>query len=143
LADALQAFGETLPSEVRRTFERGRNYASLSVEAPTPAHRRLVVDLSEGDCEYTLGKLWTEQILPTPETSQRILAMCDAVRDGRVREVRDRRTHLIYHLYRLKSRGLHTWQRDSEYAFRHYLRLPVRKVEIRRLPPLYLSENQA
>jgi len=142
-ADALEAFSVTLPLDVRRTFERQRDYASLEVDAPTPAHRKLVVDIAKADCEYRLGALWTEQILPTPDACQRMLAMCDAVRDGRVGEVRDRRTRLIYHLYRLKTRGLDTWQRDSEYAFRHYFRLPVRKVEIHRLPPLTMSEIQA
>jgi hypothetical protein len=135
-ADALEAFAADLPDDVRREWVRRGDEVWLIVPAPTPAHRELAVSADPGGIEYSLGKIWTEPFEADWTKARRVLAACDAVRDGRVREVCDRRTGLLYHIYRLRSRGFREFMQDSEYSLWHWLRLKVNRVAIHRLPPL-------
>lgn len=139
-ADALEAFGRSLPHDVVWSLERNRNGVEFAVEAPTPDHRSLSICAESSEIEYSLGSLWTEGLEPVPATLDSLLAACDALREGRVREVRDRKTGLLYHVYRLNSWGRREFVIDSQYAFRHVLdRLfghRIRDVSIHRLPPL-------
>lgn len=134
--DDLEAFARTLPAGVNYDVERQSDWASLTVKSPTSSHRDLSVTASPGGVEYSLGGIWTEDMEPSPALLQSLLASCDAVRDGGVREVRDRRTGVYWHVYRLRTRGLNRYARDSEYSLWHWLRLKVRRVKIHRLPPL-------
>lgn len=136
LAQGLAEFEKTLPQSVKRKFERDNDAVSLDVEPPTSAHRRLLVDGFPTNFEYSLGKIWTENIDATPEAALEILAACDAIRDGWVREVRDLRTGVLYHVYRLKTHGLNKYLNDGQYSLWHWLRRKVRRVKIQRLPPL-------
>ena len=135
--EELRAFAAELPSDIA-SFEWDGEFVWLELRAPTKAHRSLSVGASALDMEYSLGKLWTEFGKPDEALARYVLAACDAVRAGKVREVRDRRTGLIYHVYRLTTRGLNEFARDSGYSLWHWLKLPIRKVKIARLSPLPL-----
>lgn len=133
--EELRAFAAGLPGDIA-SFKWDGQFVSLELRAPTKAHRALSVEASADEMEYGLGKLWTEYNRPDEVLARHVLAACDAVRAGRVREVRDRRTGLIYHVYRLTTRGLNEFARDSDYSLWHWLNLPIRKVKIARLSPL-------
>ena len=135
-AAELEAFAAKLPNGVRHEFVKQGDFVSLTIEPPTPAHRKLVVAGDPNGLEDALGKVWSEPYQVDAALTSRVLAACDALRDGRVREVRDRRTGLIYHLYRLRSRGRDEYLRDSQYSLWHWLRLRVRKVAIHSFPRL-------
>ena len=138
--DALEAFGQSLAPGVVWSLKRERNWIEFDIEAPTSAHRSLSINVGPSEIEYALGAIWTEGLETTPDVRDRLLAACDALRAGRVREVRDRETGLLYHVYRFNSRGLREFAVDSQYAFRHALtrwfKHRVRHVSIHRLPPL-------
>jgi hypothetical protein len=136
LAVQFRSFVDSLPAQIEATCEVDGDFVSLCIKAPTHAHRELNVEASPGEIQYALGRVWTEQIDPTPDNIREMLAACDAVRDGLVREVRDRRTGVIYDVYRLRTRGYDKYLRDSQYSLWHWLRLRVRRVKIHRLPPL-------
>ena len=120
-------------------FERDGDYFSLDVEPPTKRHRRLFIEGSPPEVNYELGGVWTEGLDPQPDVLRHLLAECDAVREGRVREVRDLDTGVLWHVYRLKTRGLDYFVRDTQYSIWHYFRRRVRRVKIQRLPPLHLA----
>lgn len=130
----LEQFAAGLPGLAQ--FERDGDLVSLKVVAPSSRHRVLTVEAQPSDIDYSLGKLWSEFELPDEQAARYVLAACDAVRQGRVREVRDRRSGLIYHVYRLTSRGFDEFSRDSQFSFRHWFKRKIRKVAIKRLPPL-------
>ncbi len=132
----LKAFAAALPEQARAAFEEDEKSASLWVHASSLRHRDFYVEAHIAEFEFGVGKLWTEGIEPTEENARYLLAVCDAVRDGRWREARDRDSGLIYHVYRLRSRGYNGFYRDSEYSMRHYLRQKVRRVAIDTPPPL-------
>ena len=136
-AEQVHAFARSLPHDVQWTFKRDRHGFDLEVSPPTDRHRRLVISASRTEIEFELGKIWTERLSPEAEVLQNILAACDAVRDGRVREVRDLDTGVLWHVYRLKTRGLDRFMRDSEYSFSHSLWRRVRRAKVQRLPPLH------
>jgi hypothetical protein len=136
-AEQVHAFARTLPQDVKWTFKRDRHGFELEVSPPTDRHRRLVISASPTEIEFELGKIWTERLSPEAEVLQNILASCEAVRDGRVREVRDLETGVLWHVYRLKTRGLDRFMHDSEYSLWHYLKRRVRRAKVRRLPPLH------
>ena len=138
--EELRTFAAGLPSDVA-SFEWDGQFASLRLRAPTVAHRGLSVEASAHDIEYSVGKLWSEYNQPDEISARYVLAACDAVLAGKVREVRDRRTGLIYHVYHLTTRGLNEFARDSDYSLWHWLKLPIRKVKITRLSPLPLTGN--
>ena len=136
--DELEALAAGLPPGVRRTFRRGRgrlDWFELDVRPPTPAHRRLMLDGDENNLDYSLGDVWTELIEPSPAVVTDLLAVCDAVKLGRVCEVRDRRTGLLHHIYRLKTRGQDRYLRDRQYSW-PWQGGRVRKVRSHRLPGL-------
>jgi hypothetical protein len=133
--EELRALAAALPGDIAR-FQWDGQFASLQLRAPTLSHRPLSIEASAHDIEYSFGKLWSEFSLPDEVSARYVLAACDAVCAGRVREVRDCRTGLIYHVYRLTTRGLNEFTRDSDYSLWHWLKLPVRKVKIARLSPL-------
>lgn len=135
-ADQLEAFIQTLPEGIKVEWERTRRYFNLSIPAPTAAHRQLDIDAAPSGVDYALGKIWGEGYSPTEEIGNRILAACDAVRAGRVREVRDRDTGVLYHLYRLKTRGCDEFMWDSQYTVRAWFKKKVRKVQVARLAAL-------
>ena len=132
--DAVEAFAHGLPERTPHEFERDGDAFDLRIKAPTAAHRVLALSLDGGELEYSLGEVWTDQIDPKTADLNQLLATLDAVRDGRVREARDRRNGVIYHLYRLDSRGLRTWLRDGQYSLWHWLRLKIRRVDVHTLP---------
>ena len=136
LAAGLREFVATLPPEVNCKLDEQAREVSLTVKPPTPQHRTLSIDANYYEVDYELGRLWGEFHTPTEESCQYLLAMCDAVRDGRFREVKEQRTGQIYHVLRLKSRGLDEFARDSDFSPWHYLRLKIRRVSIKRIPPL-------
>jgi hypothetical protein len=139
-AEELHAFARGLPPSVRWEFERddGR-YFRLDIYPPTDRHRRLVIEGSPPEITYELGKVWTEGLEPTAEVRTNVLAACDAVRDGKVREVRDLDTGALYHVYRLKTRGCDAFIKDSQYSFWHWFKRRVKRVRAERLPPLSLA----
>jgi hypothetical protein len=132
----IEVFASKLPEDVERSFERKGDYFLLDVLPPTFGHRRLTLEGSLAEFDYTLGKVWTEQLEPSPTVCDRLLASLEAVRDGRVREVRDRRTGVIYHVYRLKTHGFSEFMKDGQYSFWHWFKLKIRNVQIHTLPPL-------
>jgi len=113
-----------------------RGYVSLEIPAPTPRHRSIWVEISAAEINYSIGKLWGEGIQPSEEVLRHILATLDAARDRGFREVRDRRTGILYHLFQLRSRGLNEYGRDSDYSLWHWLRLRVRRVKVTTVPAL-------
>jgi len=135
-AEEVLAFARSLPPDVRWTFERNGHGFDFVIDPPTDRHRRLVISASRSQIEFELGKIWTEGLNPEREVLQNLLAACDAVRDGRVREVRDLDTGVLWHVYRFKTRGLNRFLRDSEYSFWHSFHRRVRKAKTQRLPPL-------
>lgn len=138
--DAVEAFAADLPPSVHRQFQRNGDYFEFITDAPSSAHRRMSLVGDHHELEYSLGKIWTESISPARADLGQLLAALDAVRDGRVKEVREERTGLIYHLYRLDSRGHRGWMRDSQYSLWHWLRLKIRRVTVHTLPPLAMGE---
>jgi hypothetical protein len=130
----LQAFLTPLAPSVERRFEWEEGELLFEVQPPTERHRSLAISGNASGIEFQLGEVWGEFDFPDQVALTALLAACDAVRDGRVRECRDRSTGLIYHVYRLRSRGLDQFQRDSQYSFRHARR--IKRVDIHRLPPL-------
>jgi len=136
MGDALETFGRSLGPEVVWALERDADSLWFEVKAPTKAHRDLTIGATTDEIDYWFGKLWSEFLEPSQAVVDDLLAHCDAVRDGRVREARDRRTGLVYHVYRLRSRGQHRFSRDSDYSLWHWLKPRIRRVSIHRLPPL-------
>jgi len=136
-AEEVLAFARSLPPEVHWTFERDAHGFDFFVDPPTERHRRLVISASPSAIEFELGKIWTEGLSPEREVLQNLLAACDAIRDGKVREVKDLDTGLLWHVYRFKTRGLDRFLRDSEYAWPWSRWRRVRRVEVQRLPPLH------
>jgi hypothetical protein len=135
-ANGLEEFANDLPRSVQHKFERGRNEVSLTIPPQTPRHRRIDVYATPFNYEYQVGKLCGENDHPDAAAGLRLLAALDALNLGRVREVRDQRTGLLYQVYRLKTRGLDSFVQDSQYSFRNYWGTTVRKVKIARIPPL-------
>jgi len=134
-AAELRAIADSLPSDVAQ-FEFDGKFVSFDLRAPTPAHRSLTLEASAEFMDYSFGKLWSEFPSPDKVSAQYILAFCDAVRAGRVREVRDRKTGLIYHIYRLTTRGLNEFARDSQFSWRFWFKPHIRQVKITRLSSL-------
>tara|TARA_R110000764_G_scaffold51902_1_gene113276 strand:- start:57 stop:530 length:474 start_codon:yes stop_codon:yes gene_type:complete len=132
----IEAFASALPEGVECSFERKGDYFLLDVLPPTFDHRRLTLEGSLVEFAYSLGKVWTEQLEPSPAVCDRLLASLDAVKDGRVREVRDRRTGVIYHVYHLKTHGFSEFMKDGQYSFWHWFKLKIRNVQIHALPSL-------
>jgi len=134
-ADQLQAFAQSLRSDLV-DFDRDDENVWLRVGAPTERHLVLTVAASPHDIDYSFGPLWTEIAKPDETVGREILACCDAIKAGDVRLVRSRRTGLRFHIYRLRTRGLNRFQRDSDYSLLHYFRQRPRRVSIARVPPL-------
>jgi hypothetical protein len=134
-ADQLQAFAQGLRSDLV-DFDRDAENVWLRVKAPTKQHLMLTVAASPGDIEYSFGPLWTEIAKPNESVGREVLACCDAVKAGGVRLVRSRLTGLRFHIYRLRTRGVNRFQRDSDYSLLHYFRQRPRRVSIARVPPL-------
>jgi len=134
-ADQLQAFAQSLRSDLV-DFDRDDVNVWLRVKAPTERHLVLTVSASPTDIDYSFGPLWTEIAGPDEVSGREILACCDAIKAGAVRSVRSRRTGLLFHIYRLQTRGVNRFQRDSEYSFLHYFLQRPRRVSIARVPPL-------
>ena len=132
----VEAFAASLPENVERSFERRADYFLLDVLPASVRHRRLTLEGSLAEFNYTLGKVWTEGLEPSPAVCDRLLATLEAVRNGGVREVRDRRTGVIYHVYRLKTHGFSEFMEDSQYSFWHWLKLKIRDVQIHTVPPM-------
>jgi len=135
-ADQLEGFVRALPEGLDVEWERRAHYLNLTIAPPSPAHRRLDIEAGPGGLDYALGKVWGEGYAPTEDVGNRVLAACDAVEAGRVREVRDRDTGMLYHLYRLTTRGCDEFMWDSQYSFLPKLRKKIRNVQITRLAPL-------
>ncbi|MFN3814763.1 hypothetical protein [Brevundimonas sp.] len=133
---SVEAFAASLPESVEHNFERGHDHFLLDILPPSALHRRLTLEGSLGEFDYTLGEVWTERLDPSPSVCTRVLAALEAVRDGKVREVRDRRTGVIYHVYRLTTHGLSEFMQDGQYSLWRRLRLKIRNVQIHTLPPL-------
>jgi hypothetical protein len=143
--DELEAFANALPAQVERSFRRDQREFELAVKAPTPAHRDLSMMGDSSGVEFTVGDIWTEPVKATPELFVDLLAACDALKAGGVRECRDRRTGVLYHVYRLRTRGLKRFVVEGQYSFWHssiwrWLGLKIRSVSIHRLPPLDSAE---
>ena len=139
MGDELEVFGQSLGSDVSWKLERDIDGFWFEVKAPTQSHRNLSISASTDEIDYSFGKLWSEFLEPSQAVVDDLLAHCDAIRDGWVREVRDLRTGLIYHVYRLRSRGQNRFSKDSQSSLWHLLRLPIRRVRIHRLPPLTMA----
>ena len=135
----VETFAASLPSTVNHSFERRGDYFLLDILAPSAQHRRLTLEGSLAELDYTLGKVWTERLEPSPSLCNRVLATLEAVRDGKVKEVRDRRTGVIYHVYRLTTHGFSEFMQDGQYSPWHWLKLKIRNVQIHTLPPLARS----
>jgi hypothetical protein len=136
-AGELQAFARSLRTDLV-DFDRDDKNVWLRVHAPTERHLVLTVSASPYDIDYSYGPLWTEFARPDEALGRTILACCDAIKTGDVRLLRSRRTGLRFHIYRLKTRGLNGFQRDSGYSPLHYFRQRPRRVSITRVPPLPL-----
>jgi hypothetical protein len=133
--EELRAFAARLPDDVVRFKSDGR-FVSFELRAPTEAHRTLSIEASADEIDFNFGKLWSEYERPDETAARYLLAACDAVCAGKVREVRDRRTGLIYHIYRLTTRGLNEFARDSQFSWRFWFKQHIRQVKITRLSPL-------
>lgn len=130
-ADEVERFVESLPPRVVKRWRRRPNEIDLVIEAATARHRRIDFWLAPDGVEFSVGKLWGDyQVRPTQQMAWEFLAALEALADGRVKEVVDRRTGLVYQIYRLRTRGLTKFVRDSEYSLLHRLNLPVRRVKI-------------
>ena len=140
---SVEVFAASLPANVERSFERRADYFLLDVLPPSTGHRRLTLEGSLAEFDYTLGKVWTERLEPSPTVCARLLASLEAVRNGAVREVRDRRTGVIYHVYRLRTRGFSEFMKDGQYSPWHWFKLKIRNVQIHTLPPLDRPKAQA
>ncbi len=137
--DELEKLHRALPTEFAGPFERRVGSVELWMKAPTPRHRSAYLGGPEFDFEYSVGKIWTERLELTPDLCQHLLACLDALIAGRVREVRDLDSGLLWHIDRLKTRGLNTFVRDREYSFfwhSRWLNHRVRRVSITRIPPM-------
>ena len=137
-ADELESLYRALPTEFANLFERRVDSVELRTKAPTPRHRSVYMGGPKFDFEYSVGKIWTERLELTPDLCQHLLACLDALIAGRVREVRDLDTGVLWHVYRLKTRGLNTFARDTEYSLWHsrWLNHRVRRISVTRIPPM-------
>ena len=136
LSEGLESLVAELPKGVRASFARSSTGVHFEIKAPTSEHRQLNIDAGPQSFEYQLGKIWTENLEASPEVARTLLAACDAMVAGGVREVRDLQTGLLHHIYRLKTRGRNGFVRDSEYSLLNRLRLKVRRVRVTRIPAL-------
>src|SRR5690606_16880130 len=141
--EALAAFQASLPLGLKSQWENGERGFKLTIDAPTEHHRSLSLHGDQYELEYALGAVWTEGLTPSPDVCRRLLASLDAVRSGSVREVEDVRTGIIYHAYRLRTRGLHEVMWDSQYSIWTWLKLRVRRIRIHTLPPLESTRMSA
>ena len=136
LREGLIELARRLPPSLRHRLDVGRRRVAFEIHAPTTSHRHLCIEASPGHVEHQFGRLWTENLTLDHTTADTLLAACDAVFVGRVREVKDLRTGIYYHVYRLTTRGPKRFIRDTEYHPLHYLPLRIRQVSIRRISAL-------
>lgn len=134
--EAVAAFQASLPIHLQGELIRDGGYFELSIPAPTEQHRSIHLNGDSSGLEYHLGKVWTENLEPSPEICSRLLASLDAIRSGAVKEVQDVRTGVIFHVYRLRTRGFRKFLQDSQYTLWAWLKLKIRNVRIHTLPPL-------
>lgn len=132
----LRTFKDSLPQEIVQGWEESERQVSLLASAPTPRHRDFYIEACPFEFDFGVGKLWTEVEEPSEWWARYVLAVFEAVRDGRCREARDRESGLTYHVFRLNSHGFAGFHRDSEYSMRHYLRRPVLKVRVHTVPAI-------
>jgi hypothetical protein len=134
--EAVAAFQAALPVHLQSELVRDGDYFELSIPAPTEWHRSVHLHGDSKGLEYHLGKVWTENLEPSPEVCRRLLASLDAIQAGAVKEVQDVRTGVIYHVYKLRTRGFREFMQDSQYTLWAWLNLKIRDVRIHTLPPL-------
>jgi hypothetical protein len=128
----LEAFVASLPERLNVEFERGRTDLRLAIPAPSSAHRTLSIEAAPGDIDFELGEVWGEFDEPDYLAARTLLAWCDAIRDGRVREVRFADTGAVYQIARLRSHGLDAFSRVSSFGRGGRRRAPYR---VSRLAP--------
>ncbi|MGZ8369752.1 MAG: hypothetical protein ACXWVH_01715 [Caulobacteraceae bacterium] len=121
---------------MRRKVERKADYILVEIAAPSRDHRKIVIEASPFEIDLTVGSLWGEFPDPGEDVANLVLSTCDALRDGRVREVRDRDTGELYRVYRLKSRGLCSYSKEGGFSFLNLKNHKIRDIEVRRIPRL-------
>lgn len=122
----LQAYVASLPERLHVHFERSRTDLRLNIPAPSTGHRTLSIEAAPGDIDFELGEVWGEFDEPDDLSTRTLLAWCDAVRDGRVREVRFADTGAVCQIARLSSHGLDGFSRASSPGPRGRRRAPYR-----------------